>query len=221
MVVFVLVLIFIMLITGVFGGLINFYLLNQNIKDTASLHRNLVVGVGAAFLVPVALEIIGSSLISLSQTDPAQLLIFTGICLIAALASRLVVTNKLDRSLAASEMAANQINKLEAELKNLERTLLPLIETETEIELLDQHSEQEELDTLDVAATLVLNTLAKSRYIFRTETSLLAEIDLPEADIVKSLNILRTKGLAGKALSHWGQRWHLSEKGRRLAELSH
>lgn len=220
MVAFVLVLIFIMLITGVFGGLINFYLLNQNIKDTASLLRNLVVGVGAAFLVPVALEIIGSSLIGLSQTDPAQLLIFTGLCLIAALASRLVVTNKLDRSLLNSQTAVTEVNNLTAQLKNLEASILPLLETETEIEASSQE-EQEELDNLDVAATLVLKTLANSRYIFREEASLLNEIDLPEADTSKSLTILRSRGLAGKSLSNWGQRWYLTEKGRRLAELSH
>lgn len=219
MVVFVLVLIFIMLTAGVFGGLINFYLLNQNIKDTNNMIRNLVVGIGAAFLVPVALELLGSSLITLSQSDPGQLLIFTGICLIAALASRLVVTNKLDRSVTTSETAINEVNKLRTSLKNLETAVLPLIETETEIEQQDLE-QPEALDSLDVAATLVLNTLAKGRYIFRTEESLLKEIDLPENDLVKSLNILTSKGLAGRTQSNWGQRWHLTERGRRLSELS-
>ncbi len=85
MVGFVLVLTFVMLVAGVFGGLVNFYLLNQNNRDTTAMLRSVVVGVGAAFLVPVVLDLVGSSIVTQSQNDPGQLLIYTGLCLIAAI----------------------------------------------------------------------------------------------------------------------------------------
>lgn len=219
MVGFVLILTFVMLIAGVFGGLVNFYLLNQNNRDTVAMLRSVVVGVGAAFLVPVVLDLVGSSLVSQSQNDPSQLLIYTGLCLIAAIASRLVVTNKLDRSLMAADSAKNEVEKLTTSLKLLEQTLAPLIETETEMET-SAEEEQEQLDSLDVAATQVLKALGNGRYIFRTQTSILKELDLVDSDVLKSLNILLSKGLAGKVNSNWGLRWHLTERGRNLAELS-
>lgn len=219
MVGFVIILTLVMLIAGVFGGLINFYLLNQNNKDTTAMLRCVVVGVGAAFLVPVALDLVGSSIVSQSQNDPGQLLIYTGLCLIAAIASRLVVTNKLDRTLLAADTAKEEVETLRMHVKQLQLSLQPLIETETEME--DSRAEdQDALDNLDVSATQVLKALGTGRHIFRTQDSLLQELDMADNDVLKSLNILVTKGLAGKVNSSWGLRWHLTERGRRLAEAS-
>ncbi|GLR62901.1 YEATS-associated helix-containing protein [Marinospirillum insulare] len=219
MVGFVLVLTFVMLIAGVFGGLVNFYLLNQNNRDTTAMLRSVVVGVGAAFLVPVILDLVGSSIVTQSQNDPGQLLIYTGLCLIAAIASRLVVTNKLDRSLMAADSAKSDVEELRVQVKQLQQSIYPLIETETEMDLA-REEEQEVLDTLDVASTQVLKALGTGRYIFRTQDSLLKELDLEDSDIIKSLNVLVTKGLTNKVNSSWGLRWHLTERGRHLAELS-
>lgn len=219
MVGFVIILTLVMLIAGVFGGLINFYLLNQNNKDTTAMLRCVVVGVGAAFLVPVALDLVGSSIVSQSQNDPGQLLIYTGLCLIAAIASRMVVTNKLDRTLQAADAAKDEVESLRIYVKQLQLSLQPLIETETEME--DSRAEdQDALDNLDVSATQVLKALGTGRHIFRTQDSLLQELDMADNDVLKSLNILVTKGLAGKVNSSWGLRWHLTERGRRLAEAS-
>lgn len=219
MVGFVIILTLVMLIAGVFGGLINFYLLNQNNKDITSMLRCVVVGVGAAFLVPVVLDLIGSEIITQSQDDPGQLLIYTGLCLIAAIASRLVVTNSQDRTRMAAESAKSEVEDMQMQLRQLQLSLQPLLETETEMARLPE-DEHTNLDDLDVASTQVLKALGTGRYIFRTQESLLKELDLPEQDVIKSLQVLINKGLAGKVSSHWGLRWHLSEHGRRLAEAS-
>ena len=55
------VLIAVMLMSGVFGGLVNYYMLSQYDPDTTSLPRSLVVGIGAAFLVPVAGAVAGAA----------------------------------------------------------------------------------------------------------------------------------------------------------------
>ena len=68
----------VMLIAGVFGGLINFYQMNQGDSDPASLPRCIVMGVGAAFLVPVVLNLVNSDLVLEIQGDPSRLLIYTG-----------------------------------------------------------------------------------------------------------------------------------------------
>ncbi|HKM14393.1 MAG TPA: YEATS-associated helix-containing protein [Marinospirillum sp.] len=219
MVGFVIVLTFVMLIAGVFGGLVNFYLLNQNNRDTTGMVRCVVVGVGASFLVPVLLDLVGSSIVVQSQNDPSQLLIYTGLCLIAAIASRVVVTNKLDRTLQAADIAKLEVEDLRIQVKQLQITLLPLIETETEMDVV-REEDNDSLDSLDVAATQVLKALGSGRYIFRTQDSLLKDLELADNDVIKSLSVLMSKGLTGKVNSSWGLRWHLTERGRRLAESS-
>ena len=208
---------FVMLMAGVFGGLINFYLLNQNNKDTVALARCLVVGVGASFLVPVVLDLMGSDIVVLSQTDSSKMLIYTGICLIAAIGSRMVVTNALDRSLVASEHAKTQVEELKLELKQLQDAMTPLLETETEQEEAIVVSDTE-LDTLDVTSTAVLKSLSSGRHIYRALSGLSNETELDESDLQKSLAILVGKGLAGKVNSGWGSRWYVTEHGRKLAE---
>ena len=89
----------VMLLAGIFGGLVNFYLYGDKDPDSASLPRFLVVGVGASFLVPVVLDMVNSELVLESQGDPSQLLIFTGFCLVSALLSRFVIDNMSDRIL--------------------------------------------------------------------------------------------------------------------------
>lgn len=218
MVGFVLVLTFVMLVAGVFGGLVNFYLLNQDNRDTTGMIRCVVVGVGAAFLVPVLLDLVGSSIVDQSRNDPSQLLIYTGLCLIAAIASRVVVTNKIDRTLQAADTAKLEVEDLRIQVRQLQLSLFPLIETETEMDSA-QVEEGDLLDGLDVAATQVLKALGTGRYIFRTQDSLLKDLELVDSDVIKSLNILMNIGLTGKVNSSWGLRWHLTERGRRLVEL--
>lgn len=218
MVGFVLVLTFVMLVAGVFGGLINFYLLNQDNRDTTGMIRCVVVGVGAAFLVPVLLDLVGSSIVDQSRNDPSQLLIYTGLCLIAAIASRVVVTNKIDRTLQAADTAKLEVEDLRIQVRQLQLSLFPLIETETEMDSA-QVEEGDLLDGLDVAATQVLKALGTGRYIFRTQDSLLKDLELVDSDVIKSLNILMNTGLTGRVNSSWGLRWHLTERGRRLVEL--
>ena len=80
-------------IAGVFGGLINYYQMTQDRDDEAALPRCIVMGIGASFLVPVILFFVQSDLITDIQSDPSKLLIYTGFCLIVAIASRLVLTS--------------------------------------------------------------------------------------------------------------------------------
>ncbi|MBB1487068.1 YEATS-associated helix-containing protein [Oceanospirillum sediminis] len=213
----VIILTLVMLMAGVFGGLINFYLLNQNNKDMVAMARCLVVGVGAAFLVPVVLDLIGSDIVSKSQSDSSKMLIYVGICLISAIASRLVVTNALDRSLVASEQAKTAVEELRNELHQLQDAMAPLLETETEQQEAVVVSETE-LDALDVTSTAVLKSLSSGRHIYRALSGLGTETELDENDLQKSLQVLLGKGLAGKVNSGWGMRWYVTERGRKLAE---
>lgn len=210
------VLIAVMLMSGVFGGLVNYYMLSQYDPDTTSLPRSLVVGIGAAFLVPVVLALVNSDLIAQSQEDSSRFLIFTGFCLIAAIASRFVVTSVSDKILAEARTARQQADRVMHELYLVQAEIKPLIEAETED---DQPVPSEALtpdEELDVTTAQVLKTLGNGRYIFRSLQGLCDETDATEGTMVKTLDIMVARNLAGRIMGKHGIRWHITETGRRM-----
>lgn len=211
----------VMLLAGIFGGLVNYYLYGDKDPDAASLPRFLVVGVGASFLVPVILDMVNSELVLESQGDPSRLLIFTGFCLISALLSRFVIDNLSDRILNEAQMAKQRSEDVQQSLRIMQNELLPLIDTETEHDV-DGHDAQaaQASDELDVTSTQVLKILSSGRFIFRSLAGICREANEEESTILKTLNVLVTRSLAGKVSGKNGVRWHITEKGRRMLEAN-
>ena len=133
----------VMLLAGIFGGLVNYYLYGDKDPDAASLPRFLVVGVGASFLVPVVLDMVNSELVLESQGDPSRLLIFTGFCLISALLSRFFIDNLSDRILSEAKTAKQRSEETQQNLRIIQSELLPLIDTETEQDLSGENREED------------------------------------------------------------------------------
>ncbi len=210
------VLVAVMLMAGVFGGLVNYYMQSQYDPDTTSLPRSLVVAIGASFLVPVVLALVNSDLVAQARDDATRFLIFTGFCLIAAIASRLVVTSVSDRILAEARAARQQADRVMHELYLVQNELRPLVETETEDE---QERVPEALtpdEELDVTTGNVLKTLGNGRYIFRSLAGLCRETNTDEATMVKTLEIMVARNLAGRILGKQGIRWHITDSGRNM-----
>ncbi|GGY40716.1 hypothetical protein GCM10011297_12070 [Bacterioplanes sanyensis] len=209
----------VMLLAGIFGGLVNYYLYGDKDPDAASLPRFLVVGVGASFLVPVVLDMVNSELVLESQGDPSRLLIFTGFCLIAALLSRFLIDNLSDRILNEAQMAKQRSEEVQQNLRTMQTELLPLIDTETEQDASQGDPESVQInEELDVTSTQVLRILASGRFIFRSLGGVCREANEEESTILKTLNVLVVKSLAGKVSGKNGVRWHITEKGRRVLE---
>lgn len=209
----------VMLLAGIFGGLVNYYLYGDKDPDAASLPRFLVVGVGASFLVPVILDFVSSELVLESQGDPSRLLIFTGFCLIAALVSRFFIDNLSDRILTEAKVAKERAEEAQHGLRLMQTELLPLIDTETE----QESAESEALvlqasEELDVTSTKVLKILASGRFIFRSLGGICREANEEETAMLRTLHVLVTRSLAGKVVGKNGVRWHITEKGRHVME---
>ena len=209
----------VMLLAGIFGGLVNYYLYGDKDPDAASLPRFLVVGVGASFLVPVVLDMVNSELVLESQGDPSRLLIFTGFCLISALLSRFFIDNLSDRILNEAQVAKQRSEEVQQNLRIIQSELLPLIDTETEQDASGEDPQVVQVnDELDVTSTHVLKILSSGRFIFRSLAGVCREANEEESTILKTLHVLVTRSLAGKVSGKNGVRWHITEKGRRVLE---
>ncbi|MCH8530210.1 MAG: hypothetical protein LAT65_05095 [Saccharospirillum sp.] len=216
MAIHIFVLVAVMLMAGVFGGLVNYYMLSQHDPDTTSLPRSLVVGIGASFLVPVVLALVNSDLVSQSQEDSTRFLIFTGFCLIAAIASRFVVTSVSERILAEARTARIQADRVMHELYLVQSEIRPLIETETETDDEGPFEPMTPDEELDVTTAIVLKTLGNGRYIFRSLKGLCNETDTDEGTISKTLDIMVARNLAGRIMGKHGMRWHITDSGRQM-----
>lgn len=213
------ILISVILMTGVFGGLVNYFLFLQKDADIVSLPRSIVVGAAAAFLVPVILFLVGSDLLRQSQFEPSQLILLASICLIAALVSRFFVLSTADQVDNMARDARARIATLEHELNRLQHQLAPIFASETE-----PHEGQDGIETLppgddfDITTTNVLQQLNIGPQIFRSITGICSQAQLDEGAVSKALQVLRQHGLANRMTSEQGVRWHITPLGQRYLQ---
>lgn len=214
------ILVAIMLMAGVFGGLLNYYMQAQADSENTSMPRALIGGLAASFLVPLILFLVGSELVIESQGDPGGLLIFAGFCLIASWASRFVMSTVTDKIKLEAHMAREKSEELLTELRLLQRELEPLLEMETESDEGEPTAPLPPEEELDVSSQTVLSALGNGRYIFRSTKGLMSETEMDDHTLNKTLSIVVARDLAGKVLSKKGTRWFITGKGRRYLEAS-
>ena len=215
-------LVFIMILVGAAGGVINYYTLStKRVSDLNLLIRFIMLGIFVTFLVPFVLSVFGSTLIVDSDGDPANLLNYVAICLAVAISPRFFMANVSDDVMSEARLTSDKVDLLQYQLRQMQEELLPLIDTETEDDALalaasDQTATPEELDA---TSSKVLKTLGCGRFIYRSLAGLCREADTDESTMVKTLGFLTLKSLAGKVGGRKGVRWYITERGRRLIEV--
>lgn len=216
-------LVFIMILVGAAGGMINYYTVTTRRQaDRHLLIRFCLMGIFVTFLVPFILSVFGSSLIVESEGNPAQMLNYVAICLAVAISPRFFMSNVSDNVLAETRATADKVDLLQYQLRQLQEELLPLIDTETEDDSLAEAAlaEVPDADELDVTSSKVLKTLGCGRFIYRSLPGLCREADTDESTMMKTLGFLTLKSLAGKVGGRKGVRWYITERGRKLIELN-
>ena len=84
----------IMVTAGILGGVANYFLADRHAEFAwRDLFKYAVLGVVAALMVPLFLNMISSNLLDLARTRPINLFVFAGFCLIAVIFSRRFLEN--------------------------------------------------------------------------------------------------------------------------------
>ena len=214
-------LVIIMLLVGAAGGVVNFY--TQPIKaqsNTALLRRFVILGVAITFLVPFILDLLGSTLIVDSEGDPGKMLNYVAICLATAFLPRFFITSVTDNIVAEARAATDKVDALQYQLRQLQEELLPLIDMETEDDSLSEAAALAAQDELDNTSSQVLKTLGCGRFIYRSLPGLCKEADTDESTMMKTLGFLTLRSLAGRVGGRKGVRWYITERGRKLIDVT-
>jgi|TARA_B110000240_G_scaffold177309_1_gene205837 hypothetical protein len=100
------------------GAVINYFILgSQKLLESGLLWLCIMLGVLMKFLPPFILLIFGSTLIVLSEGNPANFLHYLAICLAAAIASRFFLVNVSNSVLSETRATSDKVDMLQYQLK--------------------------------------------------------------------------------------------------------
>jgi hypothetical protein len=132
-----LILLCIMLVSGAFGGYLNylndFDTRTNEQKNKKDKFKYILLGIGAAFLIPLFLKMISSNIISSSEN--LDYLVFAGFCLVAAIFSHRFISTIGDKVLQAAYRAEKAALESRQKSEIIQRELLSAKERIEDVKL--------------------------------------------------------------------------------------
>jgi predicted transcriptional regulator len=194
----------------------------------------MVYGVGASFLVPLFLRTIDSSLLdrvcnpAADDKRFADVLVFFGLCLVAAIYSKTFMQTISDRVLKEVREAKTDALEAKKDVHEIQAQVDPIIAKETEPDSVpdvtsdDGRGSGAQGDrvadaTIDDKDRATLKALANQKFTLRTRTGIAQEAALEKTEVNSIVAKLVEKGLAGATgIGNNKIRYFITEKGRRL-----
>ena len=227
---FVVALIF---VAGVLGGLISFALSGQTEGVEGHLGRHLssdnwwkcmlsslVMGVGAAFIMPVFLNLISSDLLENVLTDQSggesgsgkkkdSFFVLFGSCLIAAASSRNFITM----------VSSSVMSRLKDQIDDVQQRTNQALEMLDEPESADDSIVNHDKGQLNSVEKGIINTMYNGKYTMRSEGGLMVDMKATRDDVRPAITSLLDKKIIEQGKNSKGMlRWYLSAQGRCIAE---
>lgn len=224
---FLALVIVVMVLAGALGGLVNYLLQRKEEPESSNFWRSLALGWAAAFLVPLFLNMIASSLMSDIRTEPSKALVFLGFCLVAAISSTAFIKTLSERVLQEAREAKKVAGAAD---KKVVEVAKKVSEMEPEVErVVDRLTEPEPLSAVAAQASLpavadahgytLLKELSRGRWAFRTLTGLCKESGMGQPEVERVLGELKNQKLVDwkmitRKAGDQKQRWFITEAGR-------
>lgn len=214
-----------MLVSGVVGGLINSYLSDPASEKPLTWWQYIIVGVGAAFMVPVFLNMISSRLISEIKGDTvdseilSKLLVLAGFCLLAAVSSRAFIRSMTDRLLQEVSAAKKEAKEAKKQAESAEQLVSLTVETEpTEEPPTGVAKESKKIAISDIEKQ-ILQSMVNSRFAMRSISGISKDTTIPKEQVNATLSSLIAKELVAEGKNRDGQlRWYSTAAGRKAAD---
>ncbi len=208
---YILIVVIIIVLSGVLGGIANYFIVEASKKSTdrKSIWGYIVLGVVAAFAVPLFLNMISSNLLEIGQSNQLALFVLCGFCLIAAVFSKSFLENMYSKVM-------QQVKKVENEVQELK-------ERESEPELTDSVITESEQLALGLSENerRVLFAFGTGKYSYRSFSGIKNETNLSKEIVRQCLDSLVDKALLAQTFGEENQRlWYMTLSGKRLLGLA-
>jgi hypothetical protein len=212
-----------MLVSGVVGGLINSFLNDPEIEKPLKWWQHIVVGIGAAFMVPVFLNMISSTLISDISgevTDSkmlSKLLVLAGFCLLAAISSRAFIRSLTDRLLQEVKEAKKEAKEAKEQSAQAENIAFLTVENDAPT-ITPADSETLATTSITDDEKKILKTMVGSQFSMRSITGIAKDSGLAKERVNAAISSLLAKELIAEGKNREGQlRWYPTTNGRGIA----
>jgi hypothetical protein len=219
-----------MLLSGVVGGLINSYLSDPVTEKPLTWWQHIILGIVAAFIVPVFLNTISSRLIaeieipkdkSFTSEILSKVLVLAGFCLVAAVSSRAFIRSMTDRLLQEVSAAKNVAIQAKQQADNASAIASLSVETEPQDELGAGTSlSMVAAPKPEVTETerKILQAMVTSRFSMRSISGIAKDSSLPREQVNACISDLILKALIMEGKNSEGQpRWYPTPLGRAAA----
>lgn len=190
------IIVWIIIGTGIFGGLINYFrnVLDKDFKKTETI-KPILLGLAASALVPLFLNMISSDLLKGEEIEILNYFIFLGFCLIASIFSGEFIDS-------IGKKVINQIREVKKEIED----------SNTEDESLNIE-EVNKIDSLDEKKKIILSAFINSRYTYRSISGLCKDTGLDKVTIKRELKDLLKLNLVTVVERQKGTKWKITSEG--------
>jgi len=206
----------IMFFSGLLGGIANYLIIStENIPDTEVvpstkplLIKSVLLGIIAAFMVPLFLTTISSELLKPASGNEfnKNYLVLTGFCLIAAVLSKQFIENLSQKILKVEKKAAAAVNKANETVQRVESIENSLTEDEP---LLDHHPNRSIIQSIQEPGidNQIINIINASKYVYRTQSGIIKDLGTSNtADIIEELERMVQEGKLESRLNAKGKK---------------
>ena len=189
--------------TGLFGGMINYFrTIYKNEIIIQEIIKPVLIGLAAAALVPLFLNMISSDLLNNKNQLPMNYFVFLGFCLIAAIFSGEFIDS-------IGKKVLSQISEVQREIEenntedDTEATIDPTVNFgKQDINPLEESIEHQ-----------ILQTFINSKFTYRSVSGIAKQTNLDNSTTKKELIKLRKKGLVEVIQRQKGPRWKITSEG--------
>jgi predicted transcriptional regulator len=200
----------IMVISGILAGLTNYFFSeNQKPRVLQAILGHCLLGIAAAFTVPLFLNIISSNLLITAQKTPINLLVFNGICLIFAFV------------LCRFKEVAFTKPSQKTDKEEKDNTIIIPVKTDYGFETAQQESLRNKMNLAGMSASelKILGAIAGKKHGHTSLVSLLKDPELINEKVNETLSSLMAEGFVEQKLSKENKLLlYLTPKGNRILE---
>ena len=179
-------LVVIMIACGAIGGIASYFASEIPPEESSPVVKRIALGIAAAFVVPLFLNMISSSILVDSEQSRANSLVFAGLCIVAAFSSKALLET-------VSKKILDKVQSVEQKQQDLEAEIEPLIAKETEPQP-NQQAVQFDVEVREDELA-VLRALANRKYARRYVSGVASEAGISDVRAVYLLTTLKEKNL--------------------------